>query len=162
MGLGKFVPSSKLQSNPGIPENKQPCPTVNSGSGDSVALYESTLNIASAGPILKSLVNSSTWRIENEFRTCYKGKYQGQHPDWIYCDDMIVSRWETGSAGTINYRWYTAISAEWAPAEEKTLNQLYNLEGFACENGQKVTVQKGVVNYYVYDSRDGTRIQIKY
>jgi hypothetical protein len=104
------------------------------------------------------VIDNSIWRIENRFGTCYMGKYRGQHPDWYYCDDMIVSRWDTGSSGTINHRWYTAISAEW----NLTDNNVYEFNGFKCENGQKVTVDKDETNYYVHVTKDGTELKIEY
>jgi hypothetical protein len=74
---------------------------------------------------------------------------------------MIVSRWETGSSGTIKYRWYTAVSAEWRPIRLGN-DPLYTLNGLTCENGKKVTVAKETTGYYVYVSRDGTPIRIEY
>ena len=90
-------------------------------------------------------------------RSCYKGKYKGQFPDWFYCDDMVVSRWETSDSGAIRYRWYTAVTAEWRPEKGR-----YLLDDFSCENGKKVTVDKESTAYYVHVSRDGTEIKIEY
>ena len=106
---------------------------------------------------INDLVDTSVWRIEGNVRNCYKGKYKGQYPDWFYCDDMIVSRWETTSSGTISYRWYTAVTAEWRPEDGK-----YVFDDFSCENGKKVTVDKETTAYYVHVSRDGTEIKIEY
>ncbi len=147
------------QNNSIISEDKQNCPipiTVGALSSESEFKSNQQYKIT----ILESLVNSSIWRIEHNFDTCYKGKYQGQYPNWIYCDNLIVSRWETSNSGTINYRWYTAISAEWKPLNIGS--NTYIFTGFSCENGQKVTVTKGTTNYYVYDARDGSKIRIAY
>lgn len=142
-----------------ISEDKQKCPTpftvgVLASESDFKSHQQYKINI------LVSLINSSVWRTEHNFDSCYLGKYQGQYPNWIYCDNMIVSRWETSSSGTINYRWYTAVSAEWKP--QRTGSSTYLFTGFSCENSQKVIVNKGTTNYYVYDARDGTQIRIAY
>lgn len=134
------------------------CPTVK---GD-LTQHESDFSASNVNSKLNALLDTSVWRVENNFRYCYQGKYQGQRPDWFYCDDLIVSRWEVGNEGTIDYRWYTAVSAEFKPVNSAGLDPFYNLESFSCDNGQRVTVKKGVVQYYAYDSRDGTPIRIKY
>ena len=103
------------------------------------------------------LINSSIWRTENNLDSCYQGKYRGQYPNWIYCDNMIVSRWDIGTSGAIKDRWYTAVTAEWKPQDN-----YYILNGLSCENGQRVTIEKGKTNYYVYDSREGNQISIAY
>ncbi len=77
--------------------------------------FEASFTPNGIASILNNYVDASVWRVENLFSPCYKGKYTGQNPNWYYCDDMIVSRWETSSSGTINYRWYTAITAEFSP-----------------------------------------------
>ena len=153
MGLGKFVPYSGVQGDSQLPENKQYCPTPK---------IHPIYQIDSNGPksLLNGLLDATIWREENPFSECYSGKYQNQNPNWIYCDNLIVSRWELSSLGNINYRWYAAVSAEWKPVKEGL--SIFALEDFSCENGQKVTVEKGVTNYYVYDSRDGKQIKIKY
>ena len=71
---------------------------------------------------------------------------------------MIVSRWETTISGTISYRWYTAVSAEWKPVEEGK----FIFDKFSCEGGKKVTVDKESTSYYVHVSRDGTEIKVEY
>ena len=63
--------------------------------------------------------------------------------------------------GAISFRWYTAVSSEWVPKSEGDKSS-YVFNRFICENGQKVVVEKGVTNYYVYDSRDGMQIKIEY
>ena len=112
-------------------------------------------------PVLNKLINDSIWKIEGNIRTCYQGKYKGQYPNWFYCDDMIVSRWEISSSGTIEYRWYTAVTSEWRPEGDKTNIQQYVFNGFSCENGKKVTVGKEKSSFYVHDSRDGSKINIR-
>jgi hypothetical protein len=113
--------------------------------------------ISNIAPELNVLVDSSVWKIESNSRPCYKGKFKGQYPDRFYCDDMIVSRWDFSNSGAIDYRWYTAVSAEWIPSSGK-----YMFNGFICENGKKVTVNKDVTQYYVHVSKDGTEIRIEY
>ena len=140
-------------------EDKQVCPTP-SNLGLSKTISDFNSNTNTVGAVLESLTDHSIWRIEHNFSPCYRGKYQGQYPNWIYCDNMIVSRWETSSSGAIDYRWYTAVSAEWKP--QSTGSNTYIFAGFSCENGQKVIMNKGVTNYYVYDARDGTTINIAY
>ncbi len=154
MGLGKFIPAFKTQADSNLSEDKQSCPTPSSH-----PIYRANID-SNLGALLKSLIDSNIWRIESEFGICYKGKYKNQNPNWLYCDNLIASRWDLGSSGTINYRWYTAVTAEWEPVTEGT--DIYSLRDFVCENGQKVSVEKGVTNYYVYDSRDGTQIRIAY
>ncbi|MFH1521749.1 MAG: hypothetical protein ABIF18_02210, partial [archaeon] len=162
--LNSFIP---LSMNPSIniselSEEKQPCPTTIYDSETPLVLTKEKLDsLLGMQRMTNSLLNHKVWRIENDVRFCYMGKYKNQFPDWIYCDDLIVSRWETSNSGAINYRWYTAVSSEWRPVVEGSTNS-YIFNGFKCENGQKVTVEKGVTNYYVYDSRDGKQIKIKY
>lgn len=139
-----------------LPEDKQTCPSIVPGVMDR-ALSDGAFDPEDMGPALNKVVDSSVWTVENTAYTCYKGKYQGQYPEWYYCDGMIVSRWETSSSGTIDYKWYTAVTAEWSPEEDK-----YILDNLACENGQKVVVDKDTTSYYVYVSKDGTEIQIEY
>ena len=140
-----------------ISEDKQSCPTP---LPQKLPLTKSkiALNANQLKSDLNNLIDKSIWRVEGDIRTCYQGKYKGQFPDWIYCDDMIVSRWETSSSGTINFRWYTAVSAEWKPDNDGK----YSLNDFACENGKKVTVNKESTAYYVHVSRDGTEIKVEY
>ncbi|MFH1889576.1 MAG: hypothetical protein ABIJ58_01725 [Nanoarchaeota archaeon] len=142
-----------------LSEDKQNCPTPLIV-GDLTSLADFTNNLNQKISLLNGKIDSSVWKLEHSFDSCYLGKYQGQYPDWIYCDNLITSRWETGSSGAINYRWYTAVSAEWKP--QKAGSSTYLFGGFSCENGQKVTVTKGTTNYYVYDSRDGSKIRIAY
>ena len=97
------------------------------------------------GPLLNGVIDTSVWRIEGNIRSCYKGKYRGQYPNWVYCDDMIVSRWEKHSSGTIEYRWYTAVTAVWQPEKVKSSQYVFN--DFYCENGKKVTVDKETTAY---------------
>ncbi len=142
-----------------LSEDKQKCPTPFSV-GILASGSDFELNAQPKINTLDTLVNLSVWRMEHNFDSCYIGKYQGQHPNWIYCDNLIASRWETGSSGTISYRWYTAVSAEWKPQISES--GTYVFTGFSCENGQKVTVTKGTTNYYVYDARNGSQIKIAY
>lgn len=138
------------------------CPSATHNPNNPLILEEKLFSSAnSMNSWAGILINYSVWRIENGFNSCYKGKYSGQFPDRIYCDDLIVSRWEKRSSGAINYRWYTAVTAEWAPTKDINQNS-YIFNGFICENGQKVTVEKGITNYYVYDSRSSGQIRIKY
>lgn len=162
--LGSLIPSefTPLLNRSALSEGSSLCPTTIYGPSSPLILEEKTFNSANLmNTWAKLLVNSSVWTIEHDFGSCYKGKYKGQFPERIYCDDLIVSRWERGISGAINYRWYTAVSAEWAPMNNNAGNS-YIFNGFICENGQKVTVEKGVTNYYVYDSRSGGQIRIKY
>ncbi|MBT3407096.1 hypothetical protein HN415_00265 [Candidatus Woesearchaeota archaeon] len=143
-----------------IIEKNQACPTALNGILDR-PLSEIFIQPDSVKSSLNKMVNTSIWRIEGDIRTCYKGKYKGQYPNWYYCDDMIVSRWETSKSGLIKYRWYTAVTSEWKSTDE-TGTTLYTFEHFSCENGKKVTVNKETTAYYVHVSRDGTEIKIKY
>lgn len=114
--------------------------------------------IVTMGPELSKLIDTSVWTIENGIGTCYAGKYKGQQLNGYYCEGMIVSRWDTSSAGTINHRWYTAVYAEWLPSNDG--GWLFN--GFKCENGQKLEVEKGKTNYYVHVNKDGSTVRIEY
>lgn len=144
-----------------LSEDKRVCP--DSISSVPPLQTEAKFNSVSlTGQTLNDLLNMEVWKIEGNIRHCYKGKYKGQYPDWFYCDDMIVSRWETGSSGTIKYRWYTAVTSEWQPVKGDSLELQYVFSGFSCENGQKVTVDKEKTAYYVYVSRDGTEIKVQY
>jgi len=164
--MGSLQDTSLLQAikintnTSGMPENSQSCPSA-IASNLPLSLNEANLkDLKVTSPQLMNLINSSVWQTENLPRECYKGKYVNQNPNWFYCDDMILSRWEMSSYGTIRYRWYTAVTSIWqAPSGSNPFYQFYDFE---CENGKKVTVEKGVTNYYVYDSRDGTQIKIKY
>jgi hypothetical protein len=160
LNLG-FDNSQNINSNNNqiITENKKSCPTPNS-LGNLAFESDFKLNQNYQIPFLNNLIDSSIWRVEHDFSPCYKGKYKGQYPNWVYCDNLIVSRWEIGSSGTINYRWYTGVSAEWRPQENESDRYFFN--GFSCENGQKVTVVKGTTNYYVYNTKDGSAIRIAY
>lgn len=150
------------QNTSGLTEDKQICPTINYPFGNSyVVKFSKDLNPATIGPVLNELIDTNVWRIENNIRSCYKGRYKDQYPNWYYCDDMIVSRWETSNSGTINYRWYTAVATEWKPTSDQT-NPQYVLQNFKCEGGQRVTVERDKTNYYVHVSRDGTAIQVEY
>ena len=134
----------------GVSESKQTCPSF------------SNSTTASLSPsFLNSLIDINVWRIERDFDSCYNGKYTGQYPDRLYCANLIVSRWDTSSSGTINYRWYVAVTTEWTVNNIGT-KTVYVLENFSCENGKKVTVKKDSRQYYVYNSRDGTPIRIEY
>ena len=140
----------------GVSESKQMCPTISYKSG-TLFLYEENLNAASTvGTILELGINRTVWRIEKSISSCYKGKYQNQNPSWFYCDNMIISRWDLSNAGTINYRWYTAVTAEWSPIEDK-----YVFNDFSCEGGKKAIIEKGKNEVYVYDSRQGNSINIE-
>jgi len=150
---------TKPQNASAMSEDKQVCPTPKLQ--NIWVSSEADFNSNSIMLTLNSLVDTSVWRIEHNFGSCYKGKYRDQNPSWYYCDDMIISRWATGSSGTINYRWYTAVTAEWRP-ERVGSNTLYVFDGFSCENGKKVTVDKETTAYYVYVSRDGTEIKVEY
>ncbi|MBU2577155.1 MAG: hypothetical protein KKF50_05550 [Nanoarchaeota archaeon] len=152
--------SDSPQNTSGLSEDKLLCPTM-IYTGETLLTKEKFDSLSGMQLSTQALINLDVWTIENNVGSCYVGKYKNQFPNWIYCDDLIVSRWETGSSGTINYRWYTAVSSEWKPAGVESTNS-YVLNGFNCENGQKVTVEKGVTNYYVYDSKDGKQIRIKY
>lgn len=150
-------PIGKQPVNPlELSEENQACPTPNLPRTPLLKAQTALESELIRGTI-NDLIDTSVWRIEGNVRTCYKGKYKGQYPDWFYCDDMIVSRWETTSSGTINYRWYTAVTAEWRSEEGK-----YVFDDFSCENGKKVTVDKETTAYYVHVSRDGTEIKIEY
>jgi hypothetical protein len=140
-----------------LSEDKQICPTALEVI--SYPVSEAVLNPISIRPSLNKMIDNSIWRIEGDIRSCYNGKFKGQYPDWFYCDDMIVSRWETSSSGTIRYRWYTAVTAEWKPEGK---NSRYVFDDFSCENGKKVTVDKETTAYYVHVSRDGTEIKVEY
>jgi len=156
--LGSLIPSDFSLDSPNFAtelESGKACPTPK----DVLQEFESTINSNSTMSALNSLIDKDVWRVENVFNYCYKGKYSGQHLDWFYCDNMIVSRWETGSSGTIKYRWYTAVTAEWRP-QNVTSNSVYVLDNFKCENGKKVIVNKETPEFYVYDSKDGTKIRI--
>jgi len=150
----------KSSNSSGVSEEKQVCPT--SISALPVLRNEERFDPKLVGPVLNNLINSSVWRMEGNIRSCYKGKYKGQYPDWFYCDDMIVSRWETSISGTIRYRWYTAVTAEWQPNIQDPYGVEYVFNGFSCENGKKVTVNKETTAYYVHISRDGTEIKVEY
>ncbi|MFT4307874.1 MAG: hypothetical protein ACMXYM_00700 [Candidatus Woesearchaeota archaeon] len=141
-------------------ENRQVCPTPQTFEPPVVS--EMALNPQTVGPALNRLIDTSVWRIESDFRNCYQGRYRGQYPEKYYCDDMIVSRWETGSSGTIRYRWYVAVSAVWRPEMEDFSSRRFVFEGFSCESGKRVTVDKETTDYYVHVSRDGTQIRIQY
>ena len=110
--------------------------------------------------VLSKMLDQDVWQIESNLRTCYQGRHKGQYPNWMYCDDMVVSRWETSNSGTIEFRWYTALTAEYKPLENST--RQYIFDKFSCENGQRVTVNKEKTDYYVHVSRDGTEIKIEY
>lgn len=147
--------------NSGLSEERQPCPTTLYGSEVPLILTKTKLSsVPGMQTMAKSMVNLVVWEVENELGTCYLGKYKGQHPNWIYCDDLIVSRFETDDSGVINYRWYTAASSIWKPVEGSA--DSYIFDKFVCEGGQKVELEKGVTNYYVYDSRSGSQIRIAY
>lgn len=143
--LPQYINSEELS------ESKKACPSQ-IGLNSTGSLSSSFLN---------GLIDSSIWRIEREFDSCYKGKYAGQYPDRFYCDNLIVSRWDTSSSGTINYRWYTAINSEWA-LENIGRQTFYTLKDFTCDNGKKVTVRKESKQYYVHYARDGTPIRVEY
>ncbi|MDP3990669.1 MAG: hypothetical protein Q8Q01_05715 [archaeon] len=151
--VGQFPNTSELS------KTKLECPTAISSF--QLAKTDEYLNPTLIGPELNNLIDTSVWRIEGNIRSCYLGKYRGQYPDWFYCDDLIVSRWETTDSGTIRYRWYTAVTAEWQP-KAKPFAKQYLFNGFSCENGKKVSVDKEATAYYVHVSRDGTEIKIEY
>ena len=153
--FGDLFDSSSNSS--GIFEEQEECPSVLQGELDRELSEAVFTDVSSMGNALAEGINSSIWNLENNIRSCYQGKFAGQNPNWYYCDDMIVSRWEISSSGTIDYKWYTAISAEWEPIEEK-----YIFNNFVCESGQKVKVDKETTSYYVHVSRDGTEITIEY
>lgn len=154
--IAQVQPSNSSQS----PENKQLCPK--STSSLPLVRTQGSFNPVAIQTLLTDVIDTSVWRIEGNIRSCYNGKYKGQYPDWVYCDDMIVSRWEKGSSGTIEYRWYTAVTAVWKPEEEKSSQ--YVFDNFYCEpgDGKPVTVNKESTSYYVHVSRDGTEIKIEY
>lgn len=159
--VSDFIPSNiNFQSNTSeLSEQDQFCPTTIYGVQAPFILDKNEFNsISTMNKWTNIFINSIVWRKENDVSTCYLGKYQGQNPNNFYCDDLIVSRWELKNSGTINYRWYTAVSSEWIPVNSTS----YSFNGFICENGQKVVVEKGVTNYYVYDSRSSGTIKIKY
>ncbi len=153
ISIGEGLPPITISS----PEDEK-CPTISSDS--LLPINKAGFDYKLIGPSLNKVINNSIWRIEGNIRSCYKGKYKGQRPDWFYCDDMVVSRWDLSNSGTIKYRWYTAVSAEWRPQIGKS-NTQYILDGFSCENGQKVIIKKGTTSIYVHDSRDGTSINIE-
>ena len=135
----------------GLSEDKQLCPTIIS---KIPVKTEAQLNSGISSTI-NYLIDTSIWKIEKNIEPCYKGKYKGQYPNWFYCDNMVVSRWETSSSGTIRYRWYTALTANWQPTNGK-----YTLNSLSCENGKKVVVDKIGPEFYTYDSKDGTVVKI--
>src|SRR3989344_759396 len=110
--------------------------------------------------VLNTLIKTDVWRIEKNFDTCYSGNYRGQYTERMYCDNMIVSRWDKSSLGSINYRWYAAVTTEWV-VESFQGEHVYVLESISCENGKKVTVDKETRNYYVHVARDGTEIRVE-
>lgn len=138
------------QNGSAVPEGKQACPT-------STVVYYSTPSLSTSD--LKGLINTNVWRIEKNPTSCYKGIYQGQNPDRFYCDNLVVSRWDLSSSGTINYRWYTVVTAEFR-LETGGSESLYVLDGLSCENGERVVVDKNSPQIYTYGSKDGTRINI--
>ncbi len=150
--ITKITLSYQNQNNPTIiSEDKLSCPSTT----ESLPLRElSTL-------ALNTLISTDVWRIEKNFDNCYSGKYKGQYPERLYCDNMIVSRWDKSVSGSINYRWYTAVTTEWS-VESSQGRPIYVLNGMSCENGKKVTVDKETRNYYVYVARDGSEIKIEY
>jgi hypothetical protein len=158
--ISTFIPSdiNPFVNQTELSEANQVCPTAISSS---LSLNKANLeNEKVTTQNLITLINSSVWQTENLPKACYKGKYVNQNPNWYYCDNMILSRWEMSGLGTIRYRWYTAVTSVWQSPEGSS--PFYKFYGFECENGKRVTVEKGVTNYYVYDSRDGTQIKIKY
>jgi len=83
---------SSLYSNSSLmlePEKKCPTPTK------ALQEFETVFDTNSVITKLNSFVDVSVWKIENLFDSCYKGKYTGQNPNWFYCDNLIVSRFET-------------------------------------------------------------------
>jgi len=81
----------------------------------------------------------------------------------IYCDNTVVSRWEKTASGTIEYRWYTALSTIWKPIEDiEGKITGYEFEKFVCENGLQKMVDKEKTSYGVYVTKDGTEIKIEY
>ena len=134
-----------------LPESKKDCPSF-------IQNYPTRV-LSSA--FLDTLIKTNVWRIEHNFGSCYLGKYTGQHTERFYCDDLIVSRWDKSDSGAINYRWYTAVSTEWI-IDSSGASPLYLLNSLSCENGNRVTVEKGITNYYVYVSKDGTQIRVEY
>jgi len=138
-----------------VSESDLTCPTPNIQQ-TLLLKAETALKSNQISGTLSSLIDASVWKIENKFRPCYQGKWKGQFPDWFYCDDLIVSRWETTTSGTINYRWYTAVTAKWRPEEGK-----YVFDDFSCEGGKKITVNKEKPTIYTHDSKDGTVINVQ-
>src|SRR3989338_2332215 len=153
-----FLASVQSSNSSELSEDRQDCPT--SLSRLPLVRPDGSFDSKIIGPLLNGVIDTSVWRIEGNIRSCYKGKYRGQYPNWVYCDDMIVSRWEKHSSGTIEYRWYTAVTAVWQPEKVKSSQYVFN--DFYCENGKKVTVNKETTAYYIHVSRDGTEIKVEY
>jgi hypothetical protein len=153
--------SQNITSTYSTPEIDNPCPTPLI---PSAGLQEFDVEFRNdlISPKLNQILDKSVWTIEHPFDNCYLGKYPGQFLENYYCDNLLVSRYELRNSGEINYRWYTAVTAVWKPQKLSNGGTIYHLEGFKCENGKKVTIEKGVTNYYVYDARDGKQIKIAY
>lgn len=158
-----FNSSGVLEYSPilALSEDKQKCPTaVNTTWRSTPSLYKENFYEETIGFSMNTLINLSVWKIEKGIGSCYKGHYEGQNPNWFYCTDMVVSRWDLSSAGTINYRWYTMVTFEWSPISTN-VNTPYLLQGLSCENGEAFVVKKGESKFYFKDSRDGTPINIE-
>jgi len=129
----------------------------------SVLDYPSILDTSNFVNPVNKMIDTNVWRIEATSKKCYIGKYVGQYPEKIYCDDAIVSRWETTDSGTIDHRWYTALSSEWNPIKNENGEVTgYKFDKIVCENGQKIYVNKESTSYYVHVTKDGNKIQIEY
>jgi hypothetical protein len=136
------------------------CPEINFDDLNSTMFF-GTIRPENIQHALNGVINSSIWRIDNDLRACYMGKYKGQYPENMYCDDMVISRWATDDDGTIKYRWYTVVDAVLVSRDIGTTEHAYAFHSLVCTNGKRIEVDKKETQYYVYDSRDGTRINIK-
>lgn len=148
----------RISSNTSLSEDKQKCPIAISDPTPIKKETQFDANIVS--PLLNKVINDSVWRIEQDFRNCYKGRYKNQYPDRYYCDDLVVSRWELSSQGTIEYRWYTVASAEWKPQRLTSFSTQYVFNRFICENGKKMIVDKVKPEIFTYDTKDGSTVNI--
>lgn len=142
------------------PEDKQLCPTIVNNVWKSPKLYKKNFMEEELGLEMNALINLSVWTIEKSAGSCYQGHYAGQNPNWFYCTDMVVSRWDLSSSGTINHRWYTTATIEWQKNGTE-VNSPYIPRGITCENGEAFVVNKGETKFYFKDTREGAPINIE-
>jgi hypothetical protein len=134
---------------------------------NALSVLDDPSNIASFSfnKAVSNMIDTDTWNIEIDSDKCYAGKYRGQYPEKVYCDDTVVSRWEKTSLGTINHKWYVPLSSIWNPIiddSEKTTG--YKFEEIDCDidKGQEVVVNKEERGILIHVTRDGTPIEIEY